>query len=146
MQGFKIIQVKNGVLKQVTYDTGEVDYQPVTKYDVDKVNAFDTTMIKQRKPYHDDTIECKVILNSNEYLGLLDLLRNGEKKYIEFMHDNTLIQLPVTVSKEPKDPNDHRFYAEKISFTLNAKYKQHSLINFDYAFGYGENFGNNFGY
>jgi hypothetical protein len=146
MEGFKIISIKDGIITSSHYVDGRVDYQPETLYKVDKINAFNPTKRIRRKPYHKDTTECTVILKSSEYLELLDMLRDGEKKYVEFTQDETVIQLPITVVKEPKLSDDHRFDTDEVKFTLESLYIEHSFINFDYVYGYGITWGNNYGF
>jgi hypothetical protein len=136
----------NGAIDGYVVADATVDYQPDIKYRIEKKNAFDPTIIIKREPYHDDVIECQAILLPSEYETLSSKLTSADKLYIEFDSGNKTLQFPVTVEKLPKLEDDSRSFKSKIKFTLNSIYKQLNYIDFDNVFGYGNDWGDNWGF
>lgn len=144
--GFRLISITNGVIDGYVVADATVGYQPNIKYRIEKKNAFDPTVIIRREPYHDDEIECQAILLPNEYATLCDKLISAENLYIEFDSADKTLQFPVTVDKLPKLEDDTRSFKSKVKFTLSSIYKELNYIDFDNVFGYGNDWGDNWGF
>ena len=146
IDGFRIIKISAGVTAGYVVENGTVDYQPSIKYRIEKKNAFDPTIIIKREPYHYDSIECEAYIKAEEYDNLLASLTNGLLYFIEFDTSETVIQLPVTISKLPKLEDLNRSYRGKIKFSLRSIYQEITPIDFDNIFGWGTSWGKNYGF
>jgi len=147
IEGFYLIKTASGQdVEILAVPKGHVDYQPKIKYRIDKTNAFDPTIIIQRDPYHSDQIKCDAFIDADEYDALLAILQNGDKYYIEFNVPGGTFQLPFTINKLPERSNDGRFDKTKVSFSLDCIYVEHTYIDFELIQGYGNGWGECWGF
>jgi len=144
--GFRIINISGGVMDGYVIENGVIEYEPVIKYRIEKKNAFDPTIIIRREPYHEDSIECEAILLPIEYDELYNHLTTAEQLYIEFDTAETILQFPVIVDKLPKLEDESRSFKSKVKFTFKSIYTELTPINFDQIFGYGNDWGENWGF
>ncbi len=144
--GFRLIGVQQGIASGMLMVHGVVSYQPDVKYRIEKKNAFNPSIIIRRGRYHEDTIECQAIIDSEKYDELLNFLNSSELLYIEFSSKNKKYQLPVYVHKFPRLEDEARSFKDAFKFSLRSVYEDGSAIDFDNIFGYGNSYGNNYGF
>jgi len=140
MIGFRMIRTGNGN-SYYSCENGQVEYVPKLKYRIEKKNAFDPTILHQREPYREDTINIEAILYPEEYNAFLYFLTQEGRFYIEFTFYGTLVrQYPVIVTQLPKMPDDLHEDPEKIKVTLESRYTEElTFINFEYISTLDEN-------
>jgi len=144
--GFRLIKVLNGVHDTFVAPYAIINYQPETKYKINKTNAFDPTIVIKRGAYFDDKIEIEAFLIASELQELYSILANFDKLYIEFDANKKTMQLPVIIENKPKLEDKARYHKTKIKFSLKALYKSHTRIDFDNLFGFGLSWNSNFGF
>lgn len=144
--GFRIISITNGIVDGYVVPDATVEYQPEIKYRIEKKNAFDPTIIIKRDAYHDDQIECEAILLPTEYNTLCSHLTTADQLFIEFDTAKQILQFPVTVDKLPKLEDETRSFKSQVKLTLNSIYTSLEFIDFDNVFGYGNDWGENWGF
>lgn len=124
-----------------------IDYEPEIKWQVEKKNAFDTSLVHRRKPYHDDTISCTAPLNPAQTADLAAFIGDNATLYVQFDLGNTTITLPATVDKMPKWDDDAREWTALIKFTFNASYTEpYTPPAFGNISGWGVNWGDDWGW
>ncbi len=146
LEGFRLIRILKGIYSGYTVENGTVLYQPEIKYRIEKKNAFDPTIQIRRYPYHEDIIDCEAILNPNEYEEIYDFLTDYDALYIEFDSSERTLQYPVQVNKLPKLEDDYRSFSGNFKFSLKSLYTVLTPIDFNNIFGYGNVYGNNYGF
>lgn len=146
IDGFRLIKIKTGVFSGYTVESGTVLYQPELKYRIEKKNAFDPTLIIKRDPYHEDLIDCEAILNPEEYEELYLFLTDYDALYLEFDSSEHTLQYPVQINKLPKLEDELRSFKGNFKFTLKSIYTVLTPIDFNSIFGYGNAYGNNYGF
>ena len=144
--GFRLIAIRNGNIDGYVVPDATVEYQPEIKYRIEKISAFDPTIIIKREPYHADQIECEAILLPAEYNTLCSHLTTADELFIEFDTADQILQFPVTVDKLPKLEDESRSFKSLVKFTLSSIYKELNVIDFDNVFGYGNDWGENWGF
>jgi len=144
--GFRLVAITNGNIDGYVVPDATVEYQPEIKYKIQKKNAFDPTIIIKREPYHEDQIECEAILLPTEYNNLNNHLITANELFIEFDTADQTLQFPVTVDKLPKLEDESRSFKSLVKFTLSSIYKELNYIDFDNVFGYGNDWGENWGF
>ena len=144
--GFRIIKIANGNYSGFVVPDGIVEYQPGIKYRIEKKNAFDPTIIIRKEPYRIDSIECEALLDASDYDLLVEQLTNADQLYIEIDAADATLQFPVTTDKLPKLEDESRSHRGRVKFTLKSIYQQLNPIDFDSVFGWGNNWGINFGF
>lgn len=145
-EGFRIIRSTSLGVSSINCTDALVAYQPDIKYKIEKKNAHNPAIIIRRGAYHDDTITCEPFLSPDEYTDLLAFLSSDTKFYIEFLSDSQPVQLPVTVSKLPEQDDAAREFDSLYKIQFKSIYSEHSPINFDAALGYGNSYGNSYGF
>jgi len=133
MKGFRMIRVDTG-RSIYTCENGQVEYIPKIKYRIEKKNAFDPSIVHQREPYREDTINLEAVLYPEEYSAFLYFLTQPGKFYVEFQWYSIIVrQYPVIITQLPKMPDDLHEYPEKVKVCLEARYVgEPGFINFDY--------------
>jgi len=144
--GFRIIKIANGQTDGYVVENGIVEYEPDIKYRIEKKNAFDPTIIIRREPYHEDSIECEAILLPVEYDNLVEHLSDAEQLYIEFDIVDTTLQFPIILDKLPKLEDDSRSFKNNVKFSFKSIYQELNYINFNNIFGWGADWGENWGF
>ena len=144
--GFRIIKIANGITDGYVIEDGNVEYEPVIKYRIEKKNAFDPTIIIKREPYHEDSIECEAILLPVEFDNLIEHLTNADQLYIEYDIIDKTLQFPITIDKLPKLEDETRSFKSKVKFICKSIYQQLNPIDFDSIFGWGADWGENWGF
>jgi len=146
LEGFRLIRIIKGVYSGYTVENGTVLYQPEIKYKIEKKNAFDPTIIIKRQAYNEDSIDCQAFLNAEEYNSLVSFLTENNTLYIEFDTKQKTMQLPINTYKLSKLEDDNRSFKGAIKFSFKSLYTDLTLIDFENVFGYGSNYGNNYGF
>jgi|GEM_PF-1469220 hypothetical protein len=148
----KLIAIIDGEFTIKEYPA-EVRYVPKLKYLIDKTLAFTPTVSIQRKPYHEDSIEVDAILSPGEYDELYSLLNspvgnglNGAIFYVEFLCNDQIMQRKVKVDKLPAMSENQRFWNEKTKFSLISTFETYTPIDFENIYGYGNSYGENYGF
>lgn len=144
--GFRLIKINNNTTNTYVVEYASISHQTNIKYKIEKVNAFDPTIIIKRGAYNDDLIEIEAILNRNEFNNLSSFLTSFDKLFIEFDANNETLQFPVIVEKFPKLEDRTRFKKSTVKFSLKSTYKTLEPVNFNNLFGYGLKYGENWGF
>lgn len=144
--GFRIIKIADGIVDGYVVENGIVEYEPEIKYRIEKKNAFDPTIIIRRDPYHEDSIECEAILLPVEYDNLVNHITTANELYIEFDTADETLQFPITFDKLPKLEDDSRSFMNKVKFSFKSIYQSLSHIDFNNIFGWGNDWGENWGF
>jgi len=148
----KFITIIDGVFTVKEYP-GEVEYSPKLKYQINERSPFDITSYIRRKPYHEDRIDVMLILSPTEYSELSDLLNSpvgngleGGIFYIEFEYNGAIKQLQVEVEDLPKMSDWQRFGNEAVKIKFVSRYETYTAIDFNNIYGYGNSYGENYGF
>lgn len=120
----KLIRRVTGVAPAFLFSaTGQVDYQPATKYSIEKKNAYNPTILHRRGEYREDVIAMSLIVTTDQYYTLLAFITAPGSYYIEYSSPiGTLRQFPIEFTSLPKCPDDLHEYPAKIEFNAVSRY------------------------
>lgn len=144
--GFRLIGIKEGSINGFIVENGTVSYQPEVKYKIEKRNAFNPTIIIKRQAYNEDNIDCQAFLKAEEYNNLVNFLTESDSLYIEFDTKQKTMQLPIYTFRLPKLEDDNRSFKGAVKFSFKSLYTTLTPIDFENIFGYGNNYGFNYGF
>ncbi len=123
IRGWRLIRQTQSEIYYFNCPNGQVDYNPVLKYRLEKKNAFDPTIKHQRDEYREDTFDLQAVLQPSEYYALITFITSPGRLYLEFdAYNNIRSQFPVNLVNMPKCPDDLHEYPEKIKFSLESRY------------------------
>lgn len=122
LAGFLLIFGQNGVLYLWGSEAGSVRVDPQKKWQYEKQNAFDPTMVHRRGAYRHDVFNLEAVVTPAEYQILIDKLTVSDTILLFYMHGNAQIQASVKLDKLPECPDDLHEYPGRVSFTLYADY------------------------
>ena len=106
-----------------------LDWKPDKKYRIEKINAFDPTVIHRDGAYNEDTIDVVAIISAYSCPSLIAFLKTAGTLYVEFTRGGGVItQLPVVCTKYPEMSDDLREYTGETSFTLVSRYTEYPEV------------------
>ncbi|MFA5628134.1 MAG: hypothetical protein WC965_11780 [Thiohalomonadaceae bacterium] len=147
-EGFVIIiRVLDGEISYYPVINGVVDYAPEIAWKIEKESAFNPEIIIRKHSYHRDKIDVEVIFNSSQYYEMIDFISNADQLYIEFFAAGDIKkQYPISIDKLPKLDDDGRRYLSRYKFQFLSIYTIYNMLPFEYAVGYGNNYGSLWGF
>jgi len=141
-----IIKLTNGVISSLVIEYAHIDFTPQTKYKIHKQSPYDPTIIIKKGKYFEDLIECVIFTDIEKYNIFVTFISNFDNLYVNFLHNDKKIQREVEIVSFPKAENELREFPGEIKISFKSIYKELSAIDFDNIFGYGNNYGNHYGY
>ncbi len=148
----KIISIIDGVFSIDQFES-KIEYKPKLKYKIDRVSAINPTVRIKKYPYHEDIFEVSSVVSPAEWKTLYNRLNSpvgngleGAIFFIEFERDEEVVQFSVVVDELPPSPDDSRFVDEEVKYSFVAIYENYTPIDLANVYGYGNSYGENYGF
>ncbi len=148
----KIISITDGAFTVDQFES-KIEYKPKLKYQIDRVSAINPTIRIKKYPYHEDIFEVTSIVSPAEWKTLYNRLNSpagngleGSVFYIEFERNEEVVQFPVTVDTLPPSPDDSRFVDVEVKYIFVAIYVYYNPIDLSNIYGFGNSYGENYGF
>lgn len=142
----KIITRTDAGFLPLVLELCEVEYEPAIKYRTEAECAFDPTWLYRDGQYSEDDISCKALCGPVQAEELVTALKAAKAIWIEFTVGETTRQLPAIIDKLPKYTNSVRYRKDIVEFSFKALYETITPIDFSSIYGYGNNYGANYGF
>ncbi len=146
MDGIKLIKIDNNVKTAWVSELAGIEYQPETRYMIDKQSVYDPEVIIRRGAYHDDVIDVELFVEQDEFSNLISFLNKFDKLFLEYYVSGIKQQYPVMISKLPKQDDSGRYLGNNCKLSFRSVYTELNMIDFEDVGGYGFNFGNCYGH
>jgi len=115
MEGIRLVEINCELeINNFDYEDGSVEFYPQIKYRYEKTDPLKPINTIRFGKYHQDKFVCKIPVNSDEYLTLLNFLSTvelfdheiGSGLYIQYDHGTGNNVFPITAIKGLPDSSE----------------------------------------